>query len=98
MSEDKNPQVEIDSLRDEIDRTDREILALLNKRAGLAGRIGDVKKASGKNFYVPGREDKLVPFYSERLGWRTRDEEAFRKSLERIGPKAARDYYGSRKK
>ncbi len=36
--------------------------------------------------------DKL-PFYSERLSWRVRDDETFRKLLERCGPQAVSDFY-----
>lgn len=41
--------------------------------------------------------DKLVPFYSERLGWRVRDEQAFKEGLERTGPQAVSDFYGPKK-
>ena len=36
--------------------------------------------------------DKL-PFYSERLSWRVRDDETFRTLLERCGPQAVSDFY-----
>ena len=37
--------------------------------------------------------DKL-PFYSERLSWRVRDDDTFRVLLERCGPQAVTDFYG----
>lgn len=37
--------------------------------------------------------DKLLPFYSERLGWRNKDESSFRAGLQRAGPQAVRDFY-----
>lgn len=37
--------------------------------------------------------DKL-PFYSERLSWRVRDDETFKALLERCGPQAVTDFYG----
>ncbi len=40
--------------------------------------------------------DKLLPFYSERLAWRHKDEAAFRAGLERAGPQAIRDFYGDK--
>lgn len=40
--------------------------------------------------------DKL-PFYSERLSWRVRDDETFRKLLERCGPQAVSDFFDKRK-
>ncbi len=38
--------------------------------------------------------ERLVPMYTERLGWRESDREAFRQGLERAGPQAVRDFYG----
>ena len=34
-----------------------------------------------------------LPFYSERLSWRVRDDETFRALLERCGPQAVSDFY-----
>lgn len=36
--------------------------------------------------------ERLVPFCVERLDFRTRDQEAFYKGLERNGPKAVREF------
>lgn len=41
--------------------------------------------------------DKL-PFYSERLSWRERDDETFRTLLERCGPQAVSDFFDKRPK
>ncbi len=41
--------------------------------------------------------DKL-PFYSERLSWRVRDDDTFRTMLERCGPQAVSDFYDNRPK
>ncbi len=41
------------------------------------------------------REDRLVPMYVERLGWRSNDPAAFRAGLERTGPQAVSDFYRS---
>lgn len=38
--------------------------------------------------------DKLVPFYSERWAWRTRDDDTFRARLANGGPQAVSDFYG----
>jgi len=38
-------------------------------------------------------KDQLVPFYSERFAWRTRDEDGFKGGLERAGPQAVSDFY-----
>ena len=37
--------------------------------------------------------DKM-PFYSERLSWRVRDDDTFRTLLERCGPQAVTDFFG----
>ncbi len=47
-------------LRARIDQTDREILALLNRRAELAREIGRVKARTGAPVYVAARERDLV--------------------------------------
>ena len=35
-----------------------------------------------------------LPFYSERLQWRERDDDSFRALLERCGPQAVTDFFG----
>lgn len=56
----------------------------------------DIEVALGAALdYLDRREaEKLVPFYSERLAWRVRDDDAFRAGLERNGPQAVTDFYG----
>lgn len=46
---------------------------------GLAGRAADPPRA---------------PFYSERLSWRVRDMQAFRRQLAIAGPQAVSDFFG----
>lgn len=48
------------NLRSQIDRNDRELLKLINDRASLASRIGDVKNDAGLDVYAPGREDEVI--------------------------------------
>ena len=48
------------SLREAIDRLDRDILRLLENRADLAGRIGALKGASGEATLDPARERDLL--------------------------------------
>ena len=57
---------------------------------------GDVETALEYALAIQDRKakDKLTPFYSESLRWRTRDESAFRTGLERTGPQAVSDFYG----
>lgn len=50
----------LQKLRKEIDRIDRQILELLNKRAGLALKIGEIKRKKGILFYDPVREKNLI--------------------------------------
>ncbi len=38
--------------------------------------------------------EPIAPFYAERLTWRVRDLEAFRRQLEIAGPQAVRDFFG----
>ena len=51
---------EMDELRDGIDAVDEEIVKLLDERARLARRIGEIKIAEGMEAYVPARERKVL--------------------------------------
>jgi chorismate mutase/prephenate dehydratase len=48
------------ALRDKIDALDRELLALLNRRMGLALEVGDLKKAEGSVVFRPEREAQVI--------------------------------------
>lgn len=50
---------EMDELRQSIDEVDGELVRLLDKRARLARRIGEVKQARGLHAYAPDRERKV---------------------------------------
>jgi chorismate mutase len=52
-------QAGLDALRSEIDRIDLELLVLLNERASVAGRIGDIKKQMTMAVYEPKREEQV---------------------------------------
>lgn len=52
-------QAGLDALRAEIDRLDLQILVLFNERAGVAGRIGDIKKQVALPVYEPKREEQV---------------------------------------
>lgn len=58
----------LSELREEIDRIDRELLALLNRRAKLAQKVREVKKQKELPFYVPGREVKILSKLEELNG------------------------------
>ena len=46
--------------RQEIDRMDVEILSLLNQRALMALRIGELKRQRNEPIHVPEREDAIL--------------------------------------
>ena len=50
---------ELSRLRNQIDKIDGEILRLLNERAKLAKRVGEVKKSMGLEIHAPEREREL---------------------------------------
>jgi chorismate mutase/prephenate dehydratase len=47
-------------LRIEIDKVDRELLALLNKRAEFANEVGALKRGEGSTVYRPEREAQVI--------------------------------------
>jgi chorismate mutase/prephenate dehydratase len=51
---------ELLDLRTRIDAVDRELLALLNRRAGLALAVGEVKKREGSVVFRPEREAQVI--------------------------------------
>jgi chorismate mutase / prephenate dehydratase len=54
------PAPELLSLRVQIDALDRELLALLNRRAGLALQVGEIKKREGSAVFRPEREAQVI--------------------------------------
>ena len=48
----------IEDWRLEIDAIDSELLGLLNKRAGLAVKVGQSKRLTGVALYDPAREEE----------------------------------------
>ncbi|MES1207163.1 MAG: prephenate dehydratase, partial [Pseudomonadota bacterium] len=51
---------ELRSIRAEIDRTDDEVLRLLNHRARFVARVAELKEKMKVPFYVPSRERQIV--------------------------------------
>lgn len=95
-------------LLDDLEGTAHHAWGLLPNMTWIIGRAGlilyksmwtdagDVEHALNdalEHLAVRGRE-KLLPFYSERLAWRHKDEASFRAGLERAGPQAVTDFYG----
>jgi len=52
--------VNLDDIRKDIDRIDRELLDLLSQRADLVHEVGVVKKRDGLQIYAPEREEALL--------------------------------------
>ncbi|MDO8643852.1 MAG: prephenate dehydratase [bacterium] len=50
----------LDQLRHQIDSIDKKFLDLLNQRAGIAQKVGDLKKKGGGEFYAPNREKSIL--------------------------------------
>jgi chorismate mutase/prephenate dehydratase len=55
-----SPDPQLLSLRAQIDAVDRELLALLNRRAGLAQAVGEIKKLEGSVVFRPEREAQVI--------------------------------------
>ena len=47
-------------LRSQIDAADRELLALLNRRAALANEVGEIKRGEGSPVFRPEREAEVI--------------------------------------
>ncbi|GAC1358169.1 MAG: prephenate dehydratase [Variovorax sp.] len=50
----------LSQLRAAIDEVDRELLALLNRRAGFANEVGELKRAEGSPVFRPDREAQVI--------------------------------------
>lgn len=51
--------MDLDALRQEIDKIDTEILRRLNERVRLAQKVGHIKLEKGLEVYVPSREEQV---------------------------------------
>ncbi len=51
---------ELQGLRERIDAVDRDLLALLNRRAALAQEVGEIKKREGSVVFRPEREAQVI--------------------------------------
>src|SRR5215218_968481 len=47
-------------LRASIDQVDRELLALLNRRAAFANEVGEIKRTEGSPVFRPEREAQVI--------------------------------------
>jgi chorismate mutase / prephenate dehydratase len=55
----------LESLREKIEQTDREIVRLLNERAAVSVEIGKTKRAAGREVYDPARESMIYRHLEE---------------------------------
>lgn len=55
-----SPHTDLLALRTQIDGLDRELLALLNRRAQLAREVGELKKKEGSVVFRPEREAQVI--------------------------------------
>ncbi len=56
----RDSAAELLDLRRQIDSIDRDLLSLLNRRAGLALKVGEVKKKEGSVAFRPEREAQVI--------------------------------------
>jgi chorismate mutase/prephenate dehydratase len=54
------PAPDLLALRTQIDAVDRELLTLLNRRAGFALQVGEIKKREGSAVFRPEREAQVI--------------------------------------
>lgn len=57
---DGSENTSLDDLRTQIDDTDRQLVELLNKRASIVARVGEVKQRDGVPIYAPHREAEVL--------------------------------------
>ena len=76
-------QLEIDRIRDAIDRVDEVIVRLLNQRAKYAIEIGEIKGILGLPIYAPERETAVL-HHVEKTCEGTLDGPSMRRLFERI--------------
>lgn len=55
-----SPAPTLPELRDRIDALDRELIAMLNRRARLAQEVGEIKKREGSVVFRPEREAQVI--------------------------------------
>ncbi len=60
MADSTPTEPDLSALRQQIDTVDRELLSLLNRRAGLALAVGAIKKHAGSVVFRPEREAQVI--------------------------------------
>jgi chorismate mutase len=77
MTKTSNP--EVDRARGEIERIDRELIALIDERVQVAREIGRAKREAGMNTLDPAREAAVVRRAGELARERGLDDEVVRR-------------------
>ena len=70
---------DVDRARGEIERIDRELIALIDQRVQVAREIGRAKRAAGMNTLDPAREAAVVRRAGELARERGLDDEVVRR-------------------
>ena len=52
--------MDLQELRNQIDQTDRELVALFERRNALTTQVGELKSKSGKPVFDPEREQEVI--------------------------------------
>jgi chorismate mutase len=87
-----DPELSVETLREEIDRIDEVVVRLLDRRARCAYAIGRIKRRDGRPIYEPAREQAVmthVQTVNESLGGPL-DAPAILRLYERIMDEARR--------
>ncbi|HXQ79830.1 MAG TPA: prephenate dehydratase [Opitutaceae bacterium] len=58
--------MELNPIREKIDKLDKRLVELVNRRLALASEIGRIKRKTGGEIYVPEREDAVIRKVSEQ--------------------------------
>ena len=80
---------DIEQLRRRIDAIDRQLVALLNERAGCALEIGELKERVGEPIYQPAREQAVLANVRAANGGPL-DHDALTRLFERVIDEARR--------
>jgi chorismate mutase len=75
----KASSAEVDRARGEIERIDRELIALIDQRVQVAREIGRAKRAAAMNTLDPAREAAVVRRAGELARERGLDDEVVRR-------------------
>lgn len=76
-------EISLASFREHIDQLDRRLVAVLNERAVIVEKIGQVKKEAGMPVYEPKREDAVYANVAASNGGPLPND-ALRRIFERI--------------